>query len=253
MQTNNFILNNLTEVKRNKKEEKEIQKNNNTDIKLKNKTKDNKNNTEKDFEDDNENNDDDDGDNKIINSLIATASHNFKNEKEKENNGNNNSITDFDKHLEKETQKNITFDDNVTYINYYQNFKVTNLHITDSDDKTINYKPKNISKYLKKLTTNEYKVKPIIINSNKLDYINIINKIQIHNTNTKMNKIKAKQTIKKNIDFIKEVQKKNQSKDRTQSKDKNKKKNNLKYNSFNINVNKSNIKPNNNNILANKK
>ena len=253
VQTNNFILNNLTEVKKNKNEEKEIQKNNNTDIKLKNETKNNKN-TEKDFEDDNENNEDDDGDNKIINSLIATASHNFKNEKECENNGNNNSITDFNKHLEKETQKNITFDNNLIYINYYQDFKVTNLHITDSDDKTINYKPKNISKYLKKLTTNAYKVKPIIINSNKLNYNNIINKIQIHNTNIKMNKIKAKQTIKKNIDFIKEVQKKNQSKDRTQSKDKNKKKNNLKHNnSFNIKVNKSNIKPNNNDILTNKK
>ena len=245
VQTNNFILNNLTEVKKNKNEEKEIQKNNNTDIKLKNETKNNKN-TEKDFEDDNENNEDDDGDNKIINSLIATASHNFKNEKESENNGNNNSITDFNKHLEKETRKNITFDNNLIYINYYQDFKVTNLHITDSDDKTINYKPKNISKYLKKLTTNAYKIKPIIINSNKLDYNNIINKIQIHNTNIKMNKIKAKQTIKKNIDFIKEVQKKNQSKDRTQSKDKNKKKNNLKYNSFNIKVNKSSSKPINN-------
>ena len=252
MQTNNFILNNLTEVKKNKNEEKEIQKNNNTDIKLKNETKNNKN-IEKNFEDDNENNEDDDGDNKIINSLIATASHNFKNEKECENNGNNNSITDFNKHLEKETQKNITFDNNLIYINYYQDFKVTNLHITDSDDKTINYKPKNISKYLKKLTTNAYKVKPIIINSNKLNYNNIINKIQIHNTNINMNKIKAKQTIKKNIDFIKEVQKKNQSKDRTQSKDKNKKKNNLKYNSFNIKDNKSSIKPNNNDILTNKK
>jgi len=250
VQTNNFILNNLTEVKKNKKEEKEMQKNNNTDIKLKNETKDNKNNTQKDFEDDNE---DDDGDNKIINSLIATASHNFKNEEKNENNKNNNSISDFDKHLKKETQKNITFDDNLIYINYYQDFKVTNLHITDSDDKTINYKPKNISKYLKKLTNNAYKIKPIIINSNKLNYNNIINKIQIHNTNIKMNKIKAKKTIKKNIDFIKEVQKKNQSKDRTQSKDRYMKKNNLKYNSFNIKINKSNIKPVNNDVLSNKK
>ena len=109
-------------------------------------------------------------------------------------------------------------------INYYQDFKVTNLHITDSDDKTINFKPKNISKYLKKLTTNAYKIKPIIINSNKLNYNNIINKIQIHNTNTKINKIKTKQTIKKNIDLIKEIQKRNNSKDKSQSKDKIRKK-----------------------------
>jgi hypothetical protein len=224
VQTNNFILNNLTELKNDKKEEKEMTRNNNTDIKLRKESKDKKNNTEKDFEDDNENNEDDDGDNKIIKSLIATASHNFKNEKENNNDKNSNLITDFDKNLKKETQKNITFDDNLVYINYYQDFKVTNLHITDSDDKTINFKPKNISKYLKKLTTNAYKIKPIIINSNKLNYNNIINKIQIHNTNTKMNKIKTKQTIKKNIDLIKEIQKRNNSKDKSQSKDKIRKK-----------------------------
>jgi len=224
VQTNNFILNNLTELKKDKKEEKEMTRNNNTDIKLRKESKDKKNNTEKDFEDDNENNEDDDGDNKIIKSLIATASHNFKSENESNNDKNNNLITDFDKNLKKETQKNITFDDNLVYINYYQDFKVTNLHITDSDDKTINFKPKNISKYLKKLTTNAYKIKPIIINSNKLNYNNIINKIQIHNTNTKMNKIKTKQTIKKNIDLIKEIQKRNNSKDKSQSKDKIRKK-----------------------------
>ena len=139
------------------------------------------------------------------------------------------------------------------YINYYQDFKVTNLHITDSDDKTINFKPKNISKYLKKLTTNAYKIKPIIINSNKLNYNNIINKIQINNTNMKINKIKASQIIKKNIDFIKEVQKKNNSKDRSQSRDKNMKKYNLKSNSINIKVNKSGVKPINNKIVTNKK
>ena len=224
VQTNNFILNNLTELKNDKKEEKEMTRNKNTDIKLRKESKDKKNNTEKDFEDDNENNEDDDGDNKIIKSLIATASHNFKSEKESNNDKNNNLITDFDKNLKKETQKNITFDDNLVYINYYQDFKVTNLHITDSDDKTINFKPKNISKYLKKLTTNAYKIKPIIINSNKLNYNNIINKIQIHNTNTKMNKIKTKLTIKKNIDLIKEIQKRNNSKDKSQSKDKIRKK-----------------------------
>ena len=67
VQTNNFILNNLTELKKDIKEEKEMTRINNTDIKLKKESKDNKINTEKDFEDDNENNEDDDGDNKIIN------------------------------------------------------------------------------------------------------------------------------------------------------------------------------------------
>ena len=224
VQTNNFIINNLTEQKKDKNEEKPVIKKTNTDIKLKKEKRDNKKINEKSFEDENvnENNEDDDGD-KIINSLIATASQNFK--KGEGNNINiNNSITDFDTHLKKATQKNVTFDDNLIYINYYQDFKVTNLHITDEDNKTINFRPKDISKYIKKLTNNKYNLKPIIINSNKPNYNNIINKIQIKNTNCKINKIKAIQTIKKNIDFIKEVQKRNNSKDKSQSKDKTRKK-----------------------------
>ena len=134
-------------------------------------------------------------------------------------------------------KKNLTFDDNLIYINYHQDYKVSNLRITDSENKAIQYNPKDISKYLKKLKSNNFRLKPIIINSNKIAYNNIINKIKIKNTNSKINKIKTNQTIQKNIDFIKNIQKKNNSKERSKSKEKNK--------------NKSKI--NNDNILLKKK
>ena len=188
------------------------------------------------MEEDIENNDEDDG---IINSLIATASQNIKN---REENIKYNFLTEFDNNLKKEKKKNITFDDNLIYINYHQDFKVTNLHITDNEDKTINFKPKELSKIIKKLTNNNNKLKPIIINSNRINYNNIINQIKIKNTNSKINKIKTNQTIKKNIDFLKEIKQRNNSRERSQSKDKNKKKTNLTNNTINIKINKSNIK-----------
>ena len=134
-------------------------------------------------------------------------------------------------------KKTLTFDDNLIYINYHQDYKVSNLRITDSENKVIQYTPKDISKYLIKLKSNNFRLKPIIINSNKIAYNNIINKIKIKNTNSKINKIKTNQTIQKNIDFIKNIQKKNNSKERSKSKEKNK--------------NKSKI--NNDNILLKKK
>ena len=252
VQTNNFILNHLTEDLRNKREKGPKNENTYNDINL---DKDNKikaiKNNEEELNDDNDNNTEDDGD-KIINSLIATASQNFKRVKEMTI---NNSITDFEKNFMKESNSNnyknkkVSFDDELVYINYHQDYKVTNLHITDNDNKTIQFKPKDISKYIKKLTSNNIKLKPIIINSNKTNYNNIINKIKIKNTNSKINKIKTNQIIQKNIDFIKEVEKRNNSREKSRSKEKYKKKD-VYTNSINIKVNKSKI---NNKITVNKK
>ena len=149
VQTNNFILHNLTDEEDRKKEENK----NNININLKKENKTNKNINEKNLEEDIENNDEDDG---IINSLIATASQNIKN---REENIKYNFLSEFDNNLKKEKKKNITFDDNLIYINYHQDFKVTNLHITDNEDKTINFKPKELSKIIKKLTNNNNKLK----------------------------------------------------------------------------------------------
>ena len=251
VQTNNFILNNLTEHNKNKREERPKIDNNYTDINLKNENS--LSNKKKEEDSNDENNEEDDGD-KIINSLLATASQNFKHEKEITN---NNPITDFHKSFMKENQINkknkkpVTFDDNLIYINYHQDYKVTNLKITNNNNKIIKFKPIDISKYLKKLVSNDEQLKPIIINSNKAMYNNIINKIKLKNTNSKINKIKANQIIKRNIEYIKEVEKRNNSKERNQSKDKNKKKYEQSNNSINIKVNKFNN--NNNKIIVNKK
>ena len=251
VQTNNFILNNLTEHNKNKREERPKIDNNYTDINLKNENS--LSNKKKEEDSNDENNEEDDGD-KIINSLLATASQNFKHEKEITN---NNPITDFHKSFMKENQINkknkkpVTFDDNLIYINYHQDYKVTNLKITNNNNKIIKFKPIDISKYLKKLVSNDEQLKPIIINSNKAMYNNIINKIKLKNTNSKINKIKANQIIKRNIEYIKEVEKRNNSKERNQSKDKNKMKYEQSNNSINIKVNKFNN--NNNKIIVNKK
>lgn len=251
VQTNNFILNNLTEHNKNRREERQKIENNYTDINLKNENS--LSNKKKEEDSNDENNEEDDGD-KIINSLLATASQNFKHEKEITN---NNRITDFHKSLMKENQINkknkkpVTFDDNLIYINYHQDYKVTNLKITNNNNKIIKFKPIDISKYLKKLVSNDEQLKPIIINSNKAMYNNIINKIKLKNTNSKINKIKANQIIKRNIEYIKEVEKRNNSKERNQSKDKNKNKYEQSNNSINIKVNKFNN--NNNKIIVNKK
>ena len=252
VQTNNFILNHLTEDLGNKREKSPKNENTYTNINLNkdNKISDFKNN-EDELNDDNDNNTEDDGD-KIINSLIATASQNFKKVKELTT---NNSITDFDKNFMKESNskkqnnKKVSFEDELIYINYNQNYKVTNLHITDDDNKTIPFKPKDMSKYIKKLTSNNNRLKPIIINANKANYNNIINKIKIKNTNSKINKIKTNQIIKKNIDYIKEVEKRNNSKDKSRSKEKYKNKD-VFTNSINIKINKSKI---NNKLTVNKK
>ena len=55
------------------------------------------------------------------------------------------------------------------------------MHITNNEDKTINFKPKDFSKIIKKLTNNNHKLKPIILNSNRSNKNNIINQIKIKN------------------------------------------------------------------------
>jgi hypothetical protein len=161
---------------------------------------------------DNINNDDNDKDEdgKIINSLIAQISQQIRDEKEKEKEEQKNKINKINNNQNKISikKKKVTFDENLIYINYNQKYKVTNLHITDMDDKTLKFKPKDISKYLKilKSNININKIKPIIINTDKIDYNNIINNI---NKINKINNISSQRNekIKRNINFIKVVQK----------------------------------------------
>ena len=158
---------------------------------------------------DNINNDDNDKDEdgKIINSLMAQISQQIKDEKEKEKEEKKNKINNNQNKINIKKKK-VTFDENLIYINYNQKYKVKNLHITDMDDKTLKFKPKDISKYLKilKSNININKIKPIIINTDKIDYNNIINNI---NKINKINNISSQRNekIKRNINFIKVVQK----------------------------------------------
>ena len=250
VQTNNFLI---TDLKEKKIDKNEVNKNNN--IEIKNGKAINKND-DKDFSDENENNDDDYED-KIINSLIATASNKFKNGGE-DNGKINTPVSEFDNDIAKENKldngkhKHVTFDDNLIYINYHQDYKATNLKITDNDDKCIQFKPKDISKIIKNLSKEQSELKPVIIESNRENYNNIINKIKIMNINNKINKNKTRKIIQKNKDLIKEIEKrgklKSHSKDKSKYKNKVEKKkdtiNNI--NIKNINIKKMNI-PNNNN------
>lgn len=178
---------------------------------------------------------------KIINSLIARASQNIKNEENAKNNKLSNEeksisnvkneydeYNDPSKKINKiiiikeevpivkreiikssiNKNKKVTFDENLIYINYNQNHKVTKLNISDINDNPLSFKSKDLSKYLKILASNSNtsKIKPIIINSNKVDVDNIIKNIKNKNRNKKINKDKKKEIIKRNIDFIKVVQ-----------------------------------------------
>ena len=113
----------------------------------------------------------------------------------------------FEKEIKDNKKKKVTFDDKLIFINYNRKEKVPNLHISDSDNKNIEFKTRDISKYLyilasKTITNN---IKPIILNVNKIDYNSIINKEKINKSNN---------IIKRNIDFIKLVQKRNFSKEK---------------------------------------
>ena len=256
VQTNNFLI---TDLKEKKIDKNEVNKNNN--IEIKNGKAINKNN-DKDFSDENENNDDDYED-KIINSLIATASNKFKNGGE-DNGKINTPVSEFDNDIAKENKldngkhKHVTFDDNLIYINYHQDYKATNLKITDNDDKCIQFKPKDISKIIKNLSKEQSELKPVIIESNRENNNNIINKIKIMNINNKINKNKTRKIIQKNKDLIKEIEKrgklKSHSKDKSKYKNKvEKKKDTLNnINIKNININKLNIPNNNNKKISSK-
>ena len=154
--------------------------------------------------DENEEKDDDEEGERIINSILAQASKNIQ---IKENNEpKNNMISNNSKVLGK---KKVSFDENLIFINYDQNNKIINLNVTDSNEKPIKFKPKDIYKYLKNIKSNYYKnkLKPIILNSNIFDSDNIIR----NNTNKKKTNIKNYQKrniTQRNIDFIKKVQKK---------------------------------------------
>ena len=166
---------------------------------------------------------------KVINSLLAQVTKNSfnkedilmilnkgKNEaKSSNNNDNNNNIlspnnkeeTDISSNknninINNNKKKKVTFDDQLIFINYNEKEKVTKFKIIEGN-KTSQFKPKDISEYIKILSSNttENNIKPILINVKKINYNNIIKK-------KKSTKNKKNQFIKRNIDYIKKVQKK---------------------------------------------
>jgi hypothetical protein len=177
---------------------------------------------------------------KVINSLIAQASQNNQNEedikniniieKDKDNplnkipkniiipkNINNEDIHknlhgQIKKNINKKQDKKVSFDENLIYINYNQNNKVINFNVSNQKNKFIQFKPINISKYFKILSseTEMNKLKPVILNANKINVNNIINEITKKEENKKNksnNIISLKNKItQRNIDFIKIVQ-----------------------------------------------
>ena len=179
---------------------------------------------------------------KVINSLIAQASQNNQNEedikniniieKDKDNplnkipkniiipkNINNEDIhknvheqIKKNKNLNKKQDKKVSFDENLIYINYNQNNKVINFNVSNQKNKFIQFKPINISKYFKILSsdTEMNKLKPVILNANKINVNNIINEImkKEENKKNKSNNITSlkNKITQRNIDFIKIVQ-----------------------------------------------
>jgi len=119
------------------------------------------------------------------------------NKDDTDNSSNKNNIN-----INNEKKKKVTFDEQLIFINYSEKEKVTKLKIIKGN-KTSQFKPKDISEYIKILTSNttENKIKPILINANKIIYNNIVKK-------KKSIKSKQNQFLKKNIDYIKLVQKK---------------------------------------------
>ena len=193
---------------------------------LNNKNNDNNNNDNENDNDDNEKDEDGDGE-KVINSLIFQATRSNQKENDSNNHLNsskresNNKVNDynlplkrnlnnyfiFENELKDNKKKKVTFDNKLIFINYNRKEKVPNLHISDSDNKNIEFKQRDISKYLYILTSKTItnNIKPIISNSNKIDYNSIFNKVKINKSNN---------IIKRNIDFIKLVQKRNFSKEK---------------------------------------
>ena len=166
---------------------------------------------------------------KVINSLLAQVTKNTLNkeeilkilnkgkneEKSSNNNDNTNNIlspnnkeeTDISSNknninIINNEKKKVAFDDQLIFINYNEKERVTKLKIIEGN-KTSQFKPKDLSEYIKILSskTAENKIKPILINVKKINYNNIIKK-------KKSNKNKQNQFLKRNIDYIKKVQKK---------------------------------------------
>jgi hypothetical protein len=90
------------------------------------------------------------------------------------------------------SDKKVSFDDHLIYINYDEDEYVTNLVISDNNGKTIPYKEKDFTKYLRLLTSVSHtsKIKPAILN------------IEKKHKNKKKTKI-----MKRNIEYLKEVAK----------------------------------------------
>ena len=195
-----------------------------------NKILNNKNN-DNDNDNDNDDNEKDEDGEKVINSLVFQATRSneeenndnkYINSNQRESNNNNinynlplkrnlSNYFIFEKEIKDNKKKKVTFDDKLIFINYNGKEKVPNLHISDSDNKNIEFKTRDISKYLyilasKTITNN---IKSIILNANKIDYNSIINKEKINKSNN---------IIKRNIDFIKLVQKRNFSKEKYKKK-----------------------------------
>lgn len=229
-----FLLNDKEFIR--KKLEQEIQLMKLLKSSIKNEDQNNKNLNNKNNDNDNDDNEKDEDGEKVINSLLfqVTRSNqkenndkNYLNSSRRESNNNANeyhlplkrnlnNYFIFEKEIKdnihnNNKKKKVTFDDKLIFINYNGKEKVPNLHISDDNNKKIEFKPRDISKYLyilssKAITNN---IKPIISNVNKIDYQSIINKIKIN----KNNKI-----IQRNIDFIKLVKKKNFSKEKYKKK-----------------------------------
>ena len=113
--------------------------------------------------------------------------NNISLEKSNKNFKKNNNILNVNK-----KDKKVTFDENLIYINYDEDEYVTNLLLTDNNGRNIPFKEKDFSKYLRLLTSVSHtsKLKPAIIDL------------------TGKNKKKKKTKImKRNMEFIKEVEK----------------------------------------------
>ena len=162
----------------------------------------------------NENNDNDINiDNNIVSNINSNINNNIDNDID---NNIDNDINDNDKKEEEEEnlqmipekdysvgkdikidnqskkEKKITFDENVVYINYDQDNYVTELELTDQNGKILPYKEKDITKYLRLLTS-------LSVN-NKL-------KSNIAQSRKKRKKKKKTKIMERNMEYIKQIEK----------------------------------------------
>ena len=104
----------------------------------------------------------------------------FSIDKEEENNDNNN-----------KKNKKVHFDNNLVYINYDQDDFITELELTDQNDRIIPYRQKDFTKYLRLLTS--------ISNTSKLK--------SIMSQSKKRKKKKKTKIMERNIELIKHIEK----------------------------------------------